>query len=354
MAGSWDFTADSEIQTELSNSLKEAADKFDGRVSDMYTEIDSLGSNNYWVGEDYNEFNTGTHGYENALKDLSEGIRMYGKHFSEMATGTDSLATELISIVQNLTGSGNAGGTSGGTTGGTSGGGSGTSTGGNSNTTAGNSGSTGAGSSSGNDDGFNSGDSSLDNGSVSAGTGGAGGGAAGSTGTGDTTGNNGTVAIEDPASADATQEGNQEQTRSEEVGSRYVNDWNEYTASLGKHFSNVDGVISATGAVLGSAADTVEFAGDSVFNTLHAVDTGLEYGINWAFDGGTARDYNFIDDMAENWDYSTCDNAGEYIGTTLAGVGRSAVDLVQGGCNLVTNAVDGLADGAKAVWDFIF
>ena len=246
MAGSWDFTADSEIQTELSNSLNEAADKFDGRVSDMYTEIDSLGSNNYWVGEDYNEFNTGTHGYENALKDLSEGIRMYGKHFSEMATGTDSLATELISIVQNMTGSGNGGGTTGGTTGGTSGGSSGTSTGDNSNTTASNSGSTGAGSSSGNDDGSNSGDSSLDNGSVSAGTGGAGGGAAGSTGTGDSTGNNGTVAIEDPASADATQEGDQEQTRSEEVGSRYVNDWNEYTASLGKNFSNVDGVISAT------------------------------------------------------------------------------------------------------------
>lgn len=136
MAGSWDFTADSEIQTELSNNLNEAADKFDSRVSDMYKEIDSLGSNNYWVGEDYNEFNTGTHGYENALKDLSEGIRMYGKHFSEMASGTDTLATELISIVQNMTGSGNGGGTTGGTTGGTSGGSSGTSTGGG---TAGNS-----------------------------------------------------------------------------------------------------------------------------------------------------------------------------------------------------------------------
>ena len=130
MAGSWDFTADSEIQTELSNNLNEAADKFDSRVSDMYKEIDSLGSNNYWVGEDYNEFNTGTREYENALKDLSEGIRMYGKHFSEMASGTDTLATELISIVQNMTGSGNGGGATGGTTGGTSGGSSGTSTGG--------------------------------------------------------------------------------------------------------------------------------------------------------------------------------------------------------------------------------
>ena len=207
MAGSWDFTADSEIQTELSNSLKEAADKFDGRVSDMYTEIDSLGSNNYWVGEDYNEFNTGTHGYENALKDLSNGIRMYSEHFSEMATGTDSLATELISIVQNMTGSGNGGGTTGGTTGGTSSGGSGTSTGGNSNTTSGNSGSTGAGGTT------NSENDGSEDGSASLGTNG--------NGSDNSTSSDGTST----AAAEASLDGSKEIDTAEFMGTPTFNQW---------------------------------------------------------------------------------------------------------------------------------
>lgn len=115
MAGSWDFTADSDIQTELSNKLNEAADKYDAKVEAMYSEIDSLGSNNYWVGEDYDAFKTGTEGYKTALQDLSNGIRMYGAHFEAMATGTDTLATELIAIIQNMTGTGGTGSTGSGT-----------------------------------------------------------------------------------------------------------------------------------------------------------------------------------------------------------------------------------------------
>lgn len=112
MAGNWDFTADSDIQTELSSKLNEAADKYDAKVEAMYKEIESLGSNSYWVGEDYDAFKTGTEGYKTALKNLSDGIRMYGAHFETMATGTDTLASELIAIIQNMTGSGNGGGTS--------------------------------------------------------------------------------------------------------------------------------------------------------------------------------------------------------------------------------------------------
>lgn len=295
MAGSWDFTADSDIQKDLSNNLNEAADKFDVKVSDMYKEIDSLGSNSYWVGEDYDAFKTGTEGYKNALQDLSDGIRMYGKHFEEMAGGTDTLATELINIVQNMTGSMSGGGSSSGT-GGTGGTGDG------------------------------SADRASDDGLMHD--------------------------VVDPSTSDNLE--NDKPSKIDEVGGRYADDWNKYTSSLSSNFSNVDGAIGFTGAVLGSAVDTIEFAGDAVFDTVHAVDTGLETGINWVFDGGTSRDYNFINDMAENWDYSSCDNAAEYVGTTAFALGKSAVDLVQGGCNLVTGAVDLLSDGANAVWDFIF
>ncbi len=119
MAGSWNFTIDSEIQKELSVSLNTSADNFDLKVKAMYEQIDSMGSNSYWVGEDYDAFQTGTHGYEKALSDLSDGMRMFSKHFEIMSTGTDGLSSELITIVNNITGT-NSGGT--GSTGSTSGG----------------------------------------------------------------------------------------------------------------------------------------------------------------------------------------------------------------------------------------
>lgn len=100
----WDFTADSDIQNTLASSLDTAADSFDERVDALYSKIDSMGSSGNWVGEDYDAFNTGVHGYENALDDLSDGIRMYAEHFRKMSTGTETLASDLIAIIQNLTG----------------------------------------------------------------------------------------------------------------------------------------------------------------------------------------------------------------------------------------------------------
>lgn len=103
MAG-WDFTADSDKQTELSKNLNEAADNFDEKVNSMYSEVSTLSS--YWVGEDYDLFVERTESYKTALQDLSNGIRMFSTHFESMATGTDELASSLIAIIQDLTGSG--------------------------------------------------------------------------------------------------------------------------------------------------------------------------------------------------------------------------------------------------------
>lgn len=101
MAG-WGFTADSEFQLEISEKLSNAADNYDSKVKDLYTEIDNMGTN--WSGEDYNLFNSSTKAYKPAIDDLSAGFRMFSDHFEKMASGTETLATECIEIIMNMTG----------------------------------------------------------------------------------------------------------------------------------------------------------------------------------------------------------------------------------------------------------
>lgn len=97
----WNFTADSEIQRELADRLEDNAGNYEQKIAEMYKEIAGMGS--HWVGEDYDQFKEGTEGYKNALQDLSDGIKMYAKHFRNMADGTDTLATKLIEVVENMT-----------------------------------------------------------------------------------------------------------------------------------------------------------------------------------------------------------------------------------------------------------
>ncbi len=100
---SWDFTIDSDKQNELAGKLSEAADNFDTKISLLYGQIDSMNGTS-WVGEDYDTFREGVHNYEGALKDLSNGFRMFGEHYKLMAEGTTTLASDLITIVKNMTG----------------------------------------------------------------------------------------------------------------------------------------------------------------------------------------------------------------------------------------------------------
>lgn len=101
----WDFTIDSDKQVEVSKALYETAGKFDEKKTLFYNQIDGMGDSGAWTGEDYTSFKEGTHGYEGALQDLSDGFRMFGKHFEIMAEGTSTLATDLINIIRNMTGS---------------------------------------------------------------------------------------------------------------------------------------------------------------------------------------------------------------------------------------------------------
>ncbi len=97
----YDFTADSSVQEELSKELNNQANDFENEYKSLYSEIDGLSG--AWVGEDYDAFQEGTHGYETALGDLKNGIDLFSKHFARMSIGTDALATELIQIIQNAT-----------------------------------------------------------------------------------------------------------------------------------------------------------------------------------------------------------------------------------------------------------
>lgn len=100
---SWDFTIDSDKQNELAGKLSEAADNFDTKVSLLYGQIDSMNGTS-WIGEDYDTFHTGVHNYEGALKDLSNGFRMFSEHYKLMSEGTNTLASDLINIIKNMTG----------------------------------------------------------------------------------------------------------------------------------------------------------------------------------------------------------------------------------------------------------
>ncbi len=105
MDNNWDFTLDSEIQSELAQNIKEAATNYELQINNMYNEIASLGDNNYWVGEDYNLFKTTTDHYKGALMDLSDTMLLYSNHFQKMSVSTEKLASELIEIINSLTNS---------------------------------------------------------------------------------------------------------------------------------------------------------------------------------------------------------------------------------------------------------
>ena len=83
----WDFTIDSEIQSDLSTKLKDASTEYQGKVDEMYGIIGGdLAS--AWIGEDYDAYKVSTDGYKTALADLGKTINMFGLHYESMKTGT--------------------------------------------------------------------------------------------------------------------------------------------------------------------------------------------------------------------------------------------------------------------------
>ena len=328
-AGGWTFIADSNNQLALADALTQAANDFDTRKGEMYGKIDNMG--NYWKGEDYNLFNTSAHNYDTALSDFSDTIRMYASQFEAISGATEQLATMLIDIVMNMTGSA-AGGSAGTGTGGTGAGGTGT-------------GGTGAG---------------------GTGTGGTGTGGTGAGGTGTGTGGTGAAATEEQYEVSGFTNFFTSNSYWGEVGEDFSNNYD---------FSNCDNILDYVGEGIGgtikSAGSIVGVAGNTVFDGTNTLLDGAQYLLfgNGSMTSDTpvntdpsefTNPYNAAywgtlgENFSENWDYSDCDNAMDYVVQTGSGV----LSTVWDGAGVVVNGVVDTTQGAvecvEWLWNKIF
>ncbi|MBQ4031159.1 MAG: hypothetical protein II625_05340 [Bacilli bacterium] len=315
----WDFTADSEIQTEVSTNLNTYADTFDAKVGEMYGKIDEMGT--YWVGEDYDLFNTGCAGYKNALTDLSNSIRLYSTHFAHVSEGTVELAAGLIEIINNMTEfCGSGGSATGGQGGDPNGGGTGDPNGG--------------------------------------GTGDPNGG-----GTGDPAGDPGE---ENPPTSGtpngADRNGDGSVSYGEKVGGRYSDDWNGFKQDVSDRWNSTDGIIGKAVACVEVAGEFGNFVADAVGDTVQAAVDTVDYGANFLFDLGTGRggsttnDYwsSIGEDYSENWHtFGESDNFLTGAGNVVAGVVRTGVDVGQTIINAGATAIDAVVDAGGWVLDKI-
>lgn len=299
---SWDFTADSENQVLLAKDINTAADDFDGQIKNLYTEIDNLSLG--WVGEDYDSFKEGTNGYSQALQDLSNSMRMFAEHYEKVATGTDTLATELINIVNTCTtrfsdqAAGNEVGT-----------------------------------------GVQPADGTMDeteNGSQ-----------------------NSNSTEGDPTKTTSTPE--ESESFWGKVGGRYKDDWNDMVGDVKDRWSNANGLISGTFALADTVVEGADFLVDATLDTAEGALDAVDYGANWLFDLGTGRggsnsgDYwkNIGKDYSENWDaLRNADNFWEGAGGVLTGTLRTAADLGQTTINAADTALDWCGDRISDVVDW--
>lgn len=299
---SWDFTADSENQVLLAKDINTAADDFDDQIKNLYTEIDNLSLG--WVGEDYDSFKEGTNGYSQALQDLSNSMRMFAGHYEKVATGTDTLATELINIVNTCTtrfsdqAAGNEVGT-----------------------------------------GVQPADGTMDeteNGSKDS---------------------NSTEG--DPTKTTSTPE--ESESFWGKVGGRYKDDWNDMVGDIKDRYSKSNGLVSFLWATASSAGEICDFAKDMVIDSGQAVIDTVDYGANWLFDLGTGRggstsgDYwkNIGKDYSENFDaLRNADNFLEGAGGLATGLLRTYVDLNQTVVNGTATAINWVGDKVSDAIDW--
>ena len=102
MAGKWDFIANSVNQADLAASIKQAATDFDAKKTEMFGKISEMGT--YWQGEDYNAFKENTDKYDPAICAYRDTIQAFGTHFENVSALTETLVTDLVDIVEHMTG----------------------------------------------------------------------------------------------------------------------------------------------------------------------------------------------------------------------------------------------------------
>lgn len=282
--GSWTFTADSDLQTDLSTKLNTAADNYDAKVALMYAEIAGMGAN--WVGEDYDLFKSGTEGYKQALTDLGNSIRMFGKQFEKLSAGTDTLASSCVSIIQSLSSAGGGGFTA----------------------------STGTGSA-----GAGTGDGTTGDGAATTSTEGTENGTTGDTTTGDGTNGDTSTTTDGTNGTDTT------------IVTGTPGDTTTGENGTGEENLNPNGPGNETGEAA---------------NAVQAPETYNDDGYTEFF---TSSSYwhNIGSDFSENFNYSSADNALDYVTESVGGAVESVIDIGQAGGNVVFDGANDILEGAQ-------
>jgi len=99
----YDFEADSSQLDTISTDLANYADSFDEQIGNLYTEIDNIP----WSGDDYDAFKEGAEGYKTAMSDLSDGIRLFSKHFASISEDLQTTTADaLVNTIKDLLGNG--------------------------------------------------------------------------------------------------------------------------------------------------------------------------------------------------------------------------------------------------------
>lgn len=350
-AGNWDFTVDSEIQDDLVDKINSTAEKFDNQVDSLYSQIESLGT--AWVGEDYDSFKTGTEGYKTALHDLANGMRLFSGHFTEISTGTDELATEIINLINSCT-MGKDGALGG-------------------NIPSGPNGTYSTPDYSDNQvDGTTHQDENIPDGYTS-------------TNYVDQNGNNvyvdlngnfvdvngnrvdvGTLQNKSTNMNDSNKDSsNSEETEKEslwgKIGARYAGHFDDMVSDVKDRWSNVNGLITGTFALADTVVEGADFLVDGALDTVEGALDVVDYSANWLFDIGTGRggstsgDYwkNIGEDYSENWDaVRNADDFWEGAGGVVTGTVRTIVDVGQTAVNAADTALDWCGDRISDVVDW--
>lgn len=102
MSSKWDFIANSDNQMLLADAIKQAATDFDTKKTEMFGKISEMGT--YWQGEDYDAFKESTNKYDPAICAYRDTIQAFGTHFELVSQKTETLATDLVDIIEHMTG----------------------------------------------------------------------------------------------------------------------------------------------------------------------------------------------------------------------------------------------------------
>lgn len=90
----FDFAVNIDTLDEVAAELKDIAEQLRTKTTEIYNIIDNDVSNS-WQSTAYDEFKTGCHNYEGALRELADMIDMFGSSFEGVGTEADKMLLDV-------------------------------------------------------------------------------------------------------------------------------------------------------------------------------------------------------------------------------------------------------------------